>query len=159
MRLASGAEALVARVRTVEGVAGFGFTLNFEAIVAREMAAWDAAARTREVPFHALFGRKRRDRVAIGAVEGNAIDPFEGTPLEELRQRAAALASVALLAPNAHPWEIGYCAALAATLEGEVRIAMPSEPSARFVSVSDAPGVGIEWTIEPGFGSLRWIAD
>lgn len=157
MRIAAGAEALVARVLTAEGVAGFGFTLNFEAIVAREMAAWDALARTREVPFYALFGKKSRQQMEIVVADAAGIDPFAGAPLEKVRQRAATLKTVALLAPNAHPWEIAYCAALGATLAGEVRIALPGEAPARLVAVPDAPGIGIDWSIEPGFQSLRWF--
>jgi L-alanine-DL-glutamate epimerase-like enolase superfamily enzyme len=157
MRIASGEEALVARVLTAEGVAGFGFTLNFEAVVAREMAAWDALARTRGLPFHALFGRKARELVEITNEERNVIDPFEGASLEDLRARAARFDPVALLAPHAHAWEIGYCAALAATLDGDVRIAVRGAPMVRFVSIRDAPGIGIDWAAEPAFGSLRWV--
>ena len=158
MRIASGAEALVARVLTPEGVAGFGFTLNLEAIVARDMAAWDALARARGVPLHALFGKGTRQRVQISAAAGaNAIDPFEVGEVEEVRRRAASLEHATLLAPNAHPWEIGYCAALAATLSGEVRIAVRGDPPAASIEVSSAPGIGIDWSFEPGFGTLRWI--
>ena len=157
MRLASGEEALVARALTADGGIGFGFTLNFEAIVAREMAAWDAAARARAVPFHALFGEKKRERVEIAAAQAGAIDPFSGEPLEELRRRALASPSIALLAPHAHPWELSYCAALAATLAGDVRIAV-SGPCASFVTVLNAPGIVIDWSVEPGFRCLRWVA-
>jgi hypothetical protein len=158
MRIASGAEALVARVLTVDGVAGFGFTLNFEAIVAREMAAWDALAKTRGVPFHGLFGSRTRERVDVVAAGANVIDPFEGATLEEIRQRAWAAQSVAFLAPHAHPWEISYCAAIAATVPGDARVAIRAEPIPRAVPVSDAPGLDIDWSAEPGFGSLRWFA-
>jgi len=45
MRLASGHEALVARVLTKEGKAGFGFSLRLDATEARHMAEWHAGAR------------------------------------------------------------------------------------------------------------------
>ncbi len=45
MRLASGEEALVARVLTKDGKAGFGFSLALDATEARHMAEWDAGAR------------------------------------------------------------------------------------------------------------------
>jgi len=157
MRIASGAEALVARVRTLDGIVGYGFTLNFEAIVAREMAAWDALARTRALPFYALFGEKTRERVDIVPGEENAIDPFKGAPLEELRRRAGALQTPAFLAPNGHAWELHYCAALAATLPGAVRIAANGERKAATIAVSDAAGIDIDWAAEPAFASLRWI--
>jgi len=158
MRIASGAEALVARVRTVEGIDGFGFTLNFEAVVAREMAAWDALGRTRKLPFHALFGKKMRDQVRTVAALPGGIDPFSGDPVEDIRQRAAALPRSALVAPNGHPWEIAYCAALAGTLSGDVLICVPGEPPAGVVLVADTPGIEIDWDAEAAFGSLQWLA-
>jgi L-alanine-DL-glutamate epimerase-like enolase superfamily enzyme len=157
MRLATGEEALVARVLTLDGVAGFGFTLNLEAVVAREMAGWDAAARARAVPLHALLGGKTRAQVRIVAPGGNTLDPFGGQPLEEVRSRAEGLQSVVLIAPHAHRWELSYCAALAASLPGDVRIAA-SETTASFIAVPDVPGIGIDWSAEPGFESLRWIS-
>ena len=45
MRLASGEEALVARVLTKDGRAGFGFSLSLDATEARHMAEWDAGTR------------------------------------------------------------------------------------------------------------------
>lgn len=45
MRLASGEEALVARVLTKDGNAGFGFSLALDATEARHMAEWNAGAR------------------------------------------------------------------------------------------------------------------
>lgn len=158
MRLASGEEALVARVLTAQGVTGFGFTLNFEAIVAREMAAWDAAARARAVPLYALFGERTRTQIEIVRAKDALIDPFSGEPLEEIRRLALASERVRLLAEHAHPWEIGYCAALAATLSGDVCIAVRGAPSAPLLAMRETPGVGVDWSAEPGFGSLRWIA-
>lgn len=158
MRLAGGEEALVARAGTAEGVFGFGFTLNFEAVVAREMAAWDAAARTRAVPLHALFGAKTRERVEIIPARAGAIDPFSGATLEEIHRRAQESKSAAFLAPHAHPWEIQYCAALAASVSGDARIAVPRESPVMVVAVSDEIGIGTDWSAEPGFCALRWIA-
>ena len=51
------------------------------------------------------------------------IDPFAWGSVEMVQTIAAVAAAfdlgIALLAPNAHPWEIQYCAALAATLKGD----------------------------------------
>jgi len=156
LRLASGAEALIARVLTVEGVAGFGFSFGTEAFPARDMAAWDAAARSRGAPLYALFGGKTRSSVEITRRDGNAIDPFDNVLLEEVRERAATMGTVTLLAPHAHPWEQAYCAALAATLRGELRIAAPHTPAA--ISISEEPGIGIDWSLAPGFATLAWYA-
>jgi hypothetical protein len=158
MRLRNGAEALVARVLTADGVPGFGFSLGPEAFPARDMAAWDALARARGVPLYALFGKRLRERVAIGhenADGSRQLDPFALGSVEAVR--AAALnEGLVLLAPYAHPWELSYCAALAATLAGEVRIAVRVEPTAQSIIVSDAPGIDIDWSLEPGFAGLRW---
>ena len=59
LRIASGAEALVARVLAADGTAGYGFTLNLDAGVARDMAAWDALARA-SVRSRATAGRQAR---------------------------------------------------------------------------------------------------
>lgn len=45
MRLASGHEALVARVLTKEGKPGFGFSMRHDAAEARHMAEWHAGVR------------------------------------------------------------------------------------------------------------------
>ena len=63
LRVASGDEALVARVLAADGTAGFGFTLNLDAGVARDMAAWDALGRSKGVPLHALLGGSYRRNV------------------------------------------------------------------------------------------------
>jgi len=149
LRLASGAEALVARVLTVDGVAGFGFSFGPEAFPARDMAAWDAAARSRRVPLYGLFGRKTRERVSI--VAGNGIDPFVCV-LEDVRKKRESR----LLAPNGHPWEIAYCAGLLATLDGEARICVPRAIGLESIAVSDSPGIAIDWFFEPAFAGLRW---
>jgi len=46
MRLASGEEALVARVLLKDGKAGFGFSLRLDATEARRMAEWHAGLGT-----------------------------------------------------------------------------------------------------------------
>ena len=56
LRVATGEEALVARVLAAGRTEGFGFTLNLDAGVARDMAAWDALGRAKGVPLHGLRG-------------------------------------------------------------------------------------------------------
>ncbi len=184
LRLASGAEALVARVRTTDGTRGFGFTLNMDAGVARDMAAWDALARAKGVPLFGLLGGSYRKEVTISKDENPSIPP-DWTALRkdilagrhellridpvawgsvEMVQTIAAVAAafdlgIALLAPNAHPWEIQYCAALAVTLKGDdARIAVRSVPSSSSISVSENPGLGIDWSLEPSFSSIQWLS-
>ena len=159
MRLAGGAEALVARVVTTPGVAGYGFSFGTEATPARDMAAWDALARSRNVPLYALFDGKKRLEVPIGREEPGStelIDPFEALSIEAARVDALARERFCLVAPHGHPWELAYCAALAASLPGEARIASSGEPAARSIRVSDAPGIAIDWSIEPGFATIAW---
>jgi L-alanine-DL-glutamate epimerase-like enolase superfamily enzyme len=154
MRTLGGAEALVARVVTTHGVAGFGFSLGLEATPARDMAAWDALGRSRNLPLYALFGRKTREHAAITSNAAAAIDPFELLSIEAVLAEAGSREAACLLAPNGHPWELSYCAALAAALPGSIRIA--AEASIRSIVVSESPGIGIDWSIEPGFATLRW---
>jgi L-alanine-DL-glutamate epimerase-like enolase superfamily enzyme len=182
LRVASGAEALVARVLAADGTAGFGFTLNLEAGVARDMAAWDALARSKGVAFHSLLGGSYRKAIKCmkdelpaipadwtalrkdildGRHELLRIDPFAWGSVEMVQTIAAVASafdlSMALLAPNAHPWEIQYCAALAATLKGEdTRIIVRSEPSLVSIPVSESKGTGIDWSVEPSFSKLQW---
>ena len=182
LRLASGAEALVARVRAADGTAGFGFTLNLEAGVARDMAAWDALGRSKGVALNALLGGSCRRKIKCmkdelpaipadwtalrkdvldGRHELLRIDPFAWGSVEMVQTIAAVAAasdlSIALLAPNAHPWEIQYCAALAATLKSDdSTIIVRSVPSVSSISVSERPGIGIDWPLEPSFSSIRW---
>ena len=181
LRVASGAEALVARVLPADGTAGFGFTLNLDAGVARDMAAWDALARSKGVPLYGLLGGSYRKTINLlkdelpaippdwtalrkdilaGRHELLRIDPFAWGSVEMLQTIAAVAAAfdlgIALLAPNAHPWEIQYCAALAATLKGEdTRIIVRSVLSSS-ISVSENPGIGIDWAQEAGFAGIRW---
>lgn len=56
MRLASGEEALVARVLTKDGKAGFGFSLRLDATEARHMAEWYAGARRERPRIEAALG-------------------------------------------------------------------------------------------------------
>ena len=182
LRVASGAEALVARVLLADGTAGFGFTLNLEAAVARGMAAWDALAKAKGVPLYGLLGGSYRKTINLAKDELPAIppdwtalrkdvldgrhellriDPFAWGSVEMVQTIAAVAAAfdlgVALLAPNAHPWEIRYCAALAATLKGEdTRIVLHSNSSFSAVPVSESPGIGIDWAAEPSFSSIKW---
>lgn len=51
MRLASGREALIARVVARDGRIGYGFNLDLDATAARHMAEWDAGIR-KERPSH-----------------------------------------------------------------------------------------------------------
>ena len=182
LRLASGAEALAARVLAADGTAGFGFTLNLDAGVARDMAAWDALGRSKGVPLFGLVGGSYRKKINLlrdenpsipadwtalrkdildGRHELLRIDPFAWGSVEMVQTIAAVASafdlSIALLAPNAHPWEIQYCAALAATLKGEdTGIIVRSAPSFSSIPVSTQPGMGIDWSIEPSFSKLQW---
>ena len=182
LRIASGAEALVARVLAADGTAGFGFTLNLDAGVARDMAAWDALARAKGVPLYGLLGGSYRKEVGTfkdelpaipadwtalrkdildGRHELLRIDPFAWGSVEMV-QTIAAIAnafdlSIALLAPNAHPWELQYCAALSATLKGEdTKIVLRKEPTEQNIKISEIPGLGIDWSFEPSFSKIQW---
>jgi len=182
LRIASDAEALAARVLLADGTAGFGFTLNLDAGVARDMAAWDALGRSKSVPLHALLGGSYRKKIPVRSDENPSIppdwtalrkgildnkydllriDPFAWGSVEQISTIAAAAAAfdlgIALLAPNAHPWEIQYCAALAATLKGEdTGIIVRSVPAVSSTLVSEHPGTGIDWALEASFQSIQW---
>ncbi|MSP96076.1 MAG: hypothetical protein EXR29_02380 [Betaproteobacteria bacterium] len=181
LRVASGAEALVARMLAKDGTAGFGFTLNLDAGVARDMAAWDAIGRAKKIPFYGLLGGSHRKEIQTvkdelpaiapdwtalrkdileGRHELLRIDPFAWGSVEMVQTIAAVAQafdlSIALLAPNAHPWELQYCAALAATLKGEdARIIVRSDLFSS-ISVSELPGIGIDWSVEPSFNKIQW---
>lgn len=184
LRVASGEEALVARVLAADGTAGFGFTLNLDAGVARDMAAWDALGRSKGVPLYGLLGGSHRKEIRLiqdgnpaiapdwsalrkdvldGRHELLRIDPFAWGSVEMV-QTIAAVANafdlgIALLAPNAHPWEIQYCAALAATLKAEdTRIVVRSVPAASSIPVSEGEGTGIDWSVEPSFRKIQWLS-
>ena len=51
LRLATGEEALVARVLTSEGKTGFGFSMRLDATEARHMAEWAAGVRAERPPY------------------------------------------------------------------------------------------------------------
>lgn len=182
LRLASGAEALAARVRLADGSAGFGFTLNMDAGVARDMAAWDALGKSKGVPMFGLLGGSHRrtariveDELPSIAPDWSAlrkdilasrhdllrIDPFAWGSVEMV-QTIAAVANafdlgLALLAPNAHPWEIQYCAALAATVRGnDTRVIVRTAPDQKELSIRNDPGVGVDWSLERAFGTIQW---
>ena len=154
LRTLGGAEALVARVVAADGVAGYGFSLGFEATPARDMAEWDALGRSRNLPLYALLGKKTRERVAVHPDGEPGIDPFELLSIEAVLSEARSRESLRLVAPHSHPWELSYCAALAAVLPGNITIA--AQTAIRSIVVSDAPGVDIDWSIDPGFAALRW---
>ena len=184
LRVASGAEALVARVLAADGGTGFGFTLNLDAGAARDMAAWDALGRSKGVPLSGLLGGSYRKKIDLledqnpaippdwtalrkdileGRHELLRIDPFAWGSVEMVQTIAAVAAAfdlgIALLAPNAHPWEVQYCTALAATLRGDdTRIIVRSVPSFSSISVSEMPGIGIDWTLETSFSSIQWLS-
>ena len=56
MRLASGQEALVARVVTKDGKTGYGFSFRLDAAEARHMAEWHAGARAEKPRLEPLLG-------------------------------------------------------------------------------------------------------
>jgi len=178
----AGAEALAARVRLDDGTLGYGFTLNDDAGVARDMAAWDALGRSKGVALPVLLGGFHRDGIRIekddipaiapdwpalrkGILDNKhdllRIDPFAWGSLEQVVTIAASAAAfdlgVALLAPNAHAWELQYCAALAATFRGDdTRIIVRIAPGRSALEVRGEPGVGIDWSFEPAFGKIQW---
>jgi len=181
LRVASGAEALVARVLAADGTAGFGFTLNLDAGVARDMAAWDALGRSKGVALHSLLGGGYRGDVKCikdelpamapdwtalrkdildGRHELLRIDPFAWGSVEMVQTIAAVAGAfdlcIALLAPNAHPWEFQYCAALAATLKGEDTRIICRSSSLDSIPVSEEKGIGIDWSLEPSFSKIQW---
>ena len=51
MRLATGEEALVARVTTKDGKVGFGFSFRLDGTEARHMAEWAAGVRAERPPY------------------------------------------------------------------------------------------------------------
>ena len=182
MRLASGAEALVARVLTADGIAGYGFTLNADAGVARDMAGWDALGRSKGVALFALLGGCYRRKINIVKDESPSIspdwtalrkdildnkydllriDPFAWGSVEKVTTIAVVTAAfdlgIALLAPNAHLWELQYCAALAAVIKGDdTRVIVRTDPEKKEIPVKSEPGIGVDWTAEPSFSGIKW---
>ncbi|HTQ77638.1 MAG TPA: hypothetical protein VMI15_06410 [Burkholderiales bacterium] len=182
IRLASGPEALVARVALEGGGEGYGFNLALDPAPARDMAAWDAFARRRGLPFAEALGGRRRERVPVELDEQPAlkpdwdearramferrykllrVDPFAWGSVELVLSIGAAAAAldtpVALLAPNAHPWEVAYAAALAATFPGNVKVIQRANPEAPAAEAPRVPGLGVGWALEPAFASIRWL--
>lgn len=156
MRLTSGAEALVARVVTTDGVAGYGFSLGPEATPARDMAQWDALGRSRNLPLYALFGKKMRERIDVvhETDDRMTIDPFAMLSIEAALAECRGRETLCLVAPGGHPWELSYCAALAAALPGKIVIV--AEVPIRSIDVLDSPGIEVDWSLEPGFAAIRW---
>ncbi len=182
VRVAGDREALVARVRTKDGALGYGFTLNDDAGMARDMAAWDALSRAKAVPLFALLGGRHRTAVKVEE-DGNPaiapdwtalrkgilqnrfdllrIDPFAWGSVEQVCTIAAAANAfdlgIALLAPNGHPWELQYCAALAATVRGDdTRVIVRSSSGGKAIGIKANAGVGVDWSIEPAFDRIQW---
>jgi len=179
IRIGSGTEALVARVLLKDGTAGFGFSMDLEAAVARDMAAWDGHAKAAGKPLWRLLGGMRPEvPVALDGEPALApdweplhrgmqarryklvrIDPFAWGALEKVQSIVAAAAKlgtpVALLAPNGHPWEIAWCAALAGNGGTVITRSEPASPSH---PLAVEPGAGVGWTLEPAFSAIRWQA-
>jgi L-alanine-DL-glutamate epimerase-like enolase superfamily enzyme len=152
LRIASGEEALVVRVLTRDGAIGVGFTLNLDAAVARDMAAWDAAARRAGCPLWKLLGGQARAAIPVLRASGEGLDPWSAGGVEAVLAARPRL----LVAPHAHPWEIAWCATLAASLGGGTAIAVPGEPKLARAEPANAPGHGIDWSSEPLFSGIRW---
>lgn len=178
LRLASGLEALVARIVERDGAVGFGFTLDLEACVARELAGWDARARRAALPLAALLGaaeartiRVEREADAPVAPDWEALrdtvlqrrvvrlDPWAwggiGPALRAAALAAEADLELAFVAPHAHPWELAACASLAAAYAGRASIAVAGEAPAT-IEAPRVAGIGVDWRIEPGFEALAW---
>lgn len=162
-----------------DGTAGYGYSLDLDATVARDMAAWDGHARASGRPLWRMLGGTRAE-VAV-ARDGEPalapdweplhrgmqarryklirIDPFAWGSLEKVQNIVAAAAKlgtpVALLAPNGHPWEIAWCAALAG--DGGTVIVRGAPASPAFTR-PETPGSGVDWALEPAFASIRWQA-
>ena len=75
MRLASGHEALVARVLTKEGKTGYGFSMRLDATDARHMAEWHAGARHERPRIEPVMGHAWE----TAYVDGKAV-PWEAEP-------------------------------------------------------------------------------
>jgi hypothetical protein len=67
MRLESGQEALVARVLTIEGHTGLGFSFHLDAAEARHMAEWDAGVRQERPPYQPVLGHPWEKAYLAGA--------------------------------------------------------------------------------------------
>jgi hypothetical protein len=79
VRLASGHEALVARVLTKDGKTGFGFSFRLDAGEARHMAEWHAGARAEKPKLEPLLGHPWETAyVAGGAIPWDVEPGFSG---------------------------------------------------------------------------------
>lgn len=162
-----------------DGMAGFGFSLDLDAAVARDMAAWDGHAKSAGKPLWRMLGGTRPEVPVV--LDGEPalapdwtaihrgmqamrfklvrVDPFAWGSLEKVQSIVAAAAKlgtpVALLAPNGHPWEIAWCAAL--TGDGG-KVIVRSGPSSPSHPLAADPGAGVDWTLAPAFGAIRWLA-
>ncbi|HEU5178220.1 MAG TPA: hypothetical protein VFU24_12280 [Burkholderiales bacterium] len=67
IRLQSGQEALVARVITRDNREGYGFSFRLDAAEAREMAEWDAGARSERPPYEPVLGHPWEKAYLAGA--------------------------------------------------------------------------------------------
>jgi L-alanine-DL-glutamate epimerase-like enolase superfamily enzyme len=134
------------------------------------------------VPLHALLGGSYRKRTRIEKDEEPSIpadwsamrkgilankydllriDPFAWGSVEQVTTIAAAAAAfdlgIALLAPNAHPWEIQYCVALVAVLKGDdSKVILRTDIKEKEIQISNQPGIGIDWSLEPAFSKIQW---
>jgi hypothetical protein len=66
IRLGSGHEALVARVLTNDGKAGFGFSMRLDATEARHMAEWHAGLRAERPQIEPALGHPWEAAYAAG---------------------------------------------------------------------------------------------
>jgi hypothetical protein len=79
MRLASGHEALVARVLANDGRTGYGFSFGLDAGEARRMAEWHAGARAEKPKLEPLLGHPWETAyVAGGSIPWDAEPGFSG---------------------------------------------------------------------------------
>ncbi len=151
---------------------GFGFSLGMDAAVARDMAAWNAYAQEKKQPLWKVLGGTRQEipvvkddlpalapdweKVRRAMMEKSykliRIDPFAWGSVEAVQSVRAGAESLkiplALLAPNAHPWEIAWCATLAGDAGRVILRRDPPQPTAK---------PEIDWSLEPAFGSIRWL--
>jgi len=67
MRLLTGQEALVARVVTLDGRSGYGFSFRLDAAEAREMAEWDAGLRAERPAYAPVLGHPWEIAFVAGA--------------------------------------------------------------------------------------------
>jgi hypothetical protein len=77
LRLATGEEALVARVLTTEGKVGYGFSFRLDGTEARHMAEWAAGARRERPQIEPVLGHPWETAYIAGrAVDWNVEPTF-----------------------------------------------------------------------------------